>query len=36
MCKGDFPLARSNERRSTFPSIATTPWHWPENFVMNR
>jgi hypothetical protein len=23
MCKGDLPLARSNERRSTFPSIVT-------------
>ena len=25
MCSGDLPLAPSNERRSTFPSIATTP-----------
>ena len=27
MCSADLPLARSNERRSTLPSIATTPWH---------
>jgi hypothetical protein len=25
MCSGDLLLAPSNERRSTFPSIATTP-----------
>lgn len=26
ICKGDLPLARSNERRNTLPSIATTPF----------
>jgi len=25
ICRGDLPLARSNERRRTLPSIATTP-----------
>ena len=27
MCRADLPLARSNERRKTLPSIAITPWH---------
>src|SRR5271166_4119835 len=30
MCNGDLPLARSNERRRTLPSIATTPSHGSE------
>jgi hypothetical protein len=25
LCKADLPLARSNDRRRTLPSIATTP-----------
>jgi predicted transposase YbfD/YdcC len=34
--KGDLPLARSNERRRTLPSIATTPSHCSEKPAMNR
>jgi hypothetical protein len=36
MCSADLPLARSNERRSTLPSMATTPWTVSANFAMNR
>ena len=36
MCNGDLPLARSNERRRTLPSIATTPSHCSEKLAMNR
>ena len=36
MCKADWPLALSCERRKTLPSIATTPWHCRENAAMNR
>src|SRR5450759_32022 len=31
MCRADLPLARSNERRNTLPSIAITPWQVLEN-----
>ena len=36
MCKGDFPLALSDERRKTLPSMATTPSHWRAKPCMNR
>src|SRR3984957_4933220 len=36
MCNGDLPLALSNERRRTLPSIATTPLHGSEKLAMNR
>ena len=36
ICNGDLPLARSNERRSTLPSRATTPCRCSENCAMNR
>src|SRR5208337_2646072 len=34
MCNGDLPLALSNERRRTLPSIATTPSHCSEKPAM--
>ena len=36
MCRGDLPLARSNERRKTLPSMATTPSIPLEKAAMNR
>ena len=36
MCNGDLPLALSNERRRTLPSIATTPSHGSEKPAMKR
>ena len=36
MCSDDLPLARSNERRRTLPSMATTPWHCRENLEVKR
>ena len=36
ICSADLPLALSNERRSTLPSIATTPWQVSANRAMNR
>jgi len=36
MCSADLPLAVSNERRSTLPSIATTPWQASANPAMKR
>ena len=36
MCNGDLPLARSNERRRTLPSIATTPSHCSAKPAMKR
>jgi hypothetical protein len=36
MCNADLPLARSNERRKTLPSMATTPSNCSENCAMKR
>lgn len=36
LCSADRPLARSNERRGAFPSIATTPGSVSENVATNR
>ena len=34
--QADLPLARSNERRNTLPSMATTPCNCSENCAINR
>ena len=36
MCNGDLPLAVSNERRRTLPSMATIPSQCLEKPAMNR
>ena len=36
MCSADFPLALSNDRRTTLPSIAMTPWQVSAKRAMNR
>ena len=35
LCKANFPLARPNEHRGTFPSMAMAPLQGSENFAMN-
>jgi len=36
MCKADFCDAVSNDRRSTLPSMATTPWQASAKLAMKR